>query len=175
MLVVGAVRVAGSVPVLRWPLAGGLLAVIADLSDLFLFELLDLGGVDDYQRFDKVVDQVYLAAFAVAAARWSGIERRVALGLYLFRMVGFVAYELTGERLLLLAFPNVFEVWFLLVAALHNRSRPVTWTAPRLAVALLASLAVKLVQEWALHAARLFDSIGAFEALEVIRRALLGP
>lgn len=175
MLVVGAIRIAGSLPVLRWPLAGGLLAIGVDLSDLFLFELLDLGGVDDYQRFDKVVDQVYLAAFAIAATRWTGLERTVALGLYAYRMVGFAAYELTGERLLLLAFPNVFEVWFLLVAALHHRSRPVTWTAPRLAVALLACLAVKLLHEWALHGAKLFDSIGAFEALELIRRALLGP
>lgn len=175
MLVVGAIRVVGSLVVLRWPLAGGLLAVAVDLSDLFLFEALDLGGVDDYQRFDKVVDQVYLAAFALAATRWRGRERTVALGLYAFRMVGFVVYELSGDRLLLLVFPNVFEVWFLLVAALHHRARPVTWTAPRLAAALLACLAVKLVHEWALHAARLFDSIGAFEALEVIRRALLGP
>jgi hypothetical protein len=33
---------------------------------------------------------------------------------------------------------------------------------------------LKLVQEWALHGARLFDDIGALEAIEVVRRAIMG-
>ena len=48
-------------------------------------------------------------------------------------------------------FPNVFEPWFLLVALLHHRRRPVAWTAARLAAALAGVTALKLVQEWALH------------------------
>ena len=43
---------------------------------------------------------------------------------------------LTGERALLLVFPNVFEPWFLLVAALHHRRDPVPWTRWRLAGAI---------------------------------------
>lgn len=34
VLVIAVVRIAGSLPVLRWPLAGGILAVLVDLSDL---------------------------------------------------------------------------------------------------------------------------------------------
>jgi hypothetical protein len=45
VLVIGAVRVFGSLPVLRWPRAGGLLAIVVDLSGLLLRDTLDLGGI----------------------------------------------------------------------------------------------------------------------------------
>jgi len=48
ILIIAAIRIAGSLPVLRWPLAGGILAVLVDLSDLLLRDALDLGGVGDY-------------------------------------------------------------------------------------------------------------------------------
>jgi hypothetical protein len=123
-------------PVLRWPLAGGILAIVVDLSDLLLRDVLDLGGIPDYQAFDKWIDQVYLGAFLVVALRWAGPERAIAVGLYLFRLVGFVAFELTGERALLVA--------------------------------------VKEFQEWALHGARLFDSVSSLDFLEMVRRWLTG-
>src|SRR4026209_2834472 len=107
VLVIGAIRILGSLPVLRWPLAGGILAILVDLSDLLLRDLLDLGGIPDYQSFDKWADQVYLAAFLVVALRWTGPERVIAVGLCLFRLVGFIAFEATGQRDLLLLLPNV--------------------------------------------------------------------
>ena len=75
VLVIAAIRIAGSLPVLRWPLAGGLLAILVDLSDLLLRDLLDLGGVPDYQGLDKWLDQVYLGCFLLVALRWSGPAR----------------------------------------------------------------------------------------------------
>jgi hypothetical protein len=174
VLVIGLIRIAGSLPVLRWPLAGGLLAIVVDLADLLLRDLLDLGGIPDYQAFDKWIDQVYLGAFLVVALRWAGPERAIAVGLYLFRLVGFVAFELTGERALLLIFPNVFELWFLCVAAVH-RIRPGFAWRPAATIAILAVLlAIKELQEWALHGARLFDSISSLDFLEMVRRWLNG-
>ena len=151
---------------LRWALAGGILAILVDLSDLLLFNVLDLGGVPDYQRLDKTLDLVYLTAFLVVALRWNGPDRWVAVALFAWRMVGFAAFEATGDRTLLLVFPNVFEPWFLLVALLHHRWNPVPWTALTLAAALAGLLAVKELQEWALHYARLFDNITALEAID---------
>jgi hypothetical protein len=164
----------GSLPVLRWPLAGGLLAILVDLSDLLLRDTLDLGGLPDYQAFDKWMDQVYLGLFLVVALRWSGIERTVAVALYLFRLVGFGAFELTGQRELLLVFPNVFEPWFLVVAAVHHWRPGFAWRPVSTAAVLAALTAVKEVQEWALHGARLFDGISSLEFLDRLRRALLG-
>jgi len=174
VLVIATIRIAGSLPVLRWPLAGGILAILVDLSDLLLMNLLDLGGVPDYQRLDKILDLVYMGAFLVVALRWSGPDRWVSIALFAYRMVGFAAFELTGERALLLLFPNVFEPWFLLVALLHHRWNPVPWTAWSLGGALAALLAVKEVQEWALHWAKLFDGITALEAIDRAWRWITG-
>jgi hypothetical protein len=173
VIVVAAFRIVGSLPVLRWPLAGGLLAIVVDLGDLLLIDLLDLGGIPDYQALDKWLDQVYLAAFLVVAWRWSDPARAIAVALYAFRMVGFVAFEATGERAILLAFPNAFEFWFLLVAAVGDRS-VATWSRWRIVAALAVVTALKLAHEWALHGARLFDGIGALEFLEEVWRTLTG-
>ena len=174
VLVIGAIRIFGSLPVLRWPLAGGILAILVDLSDLLLRDTLDLGGIPDYQAFDKWLDQVYLGAFLIVALRWSGPERAIAVGLYVFRLVGFVAFEITGERTLLLLFPNVFEPWFLVVAAVHRFRPGFTWRPASTAAVLAVLLVVKEAQEWALHGARLFDGISSLEFLDAVRRWLTG-
>ena len=174
LVVIALYRIGGSLPVLRWPLAGGLLAVFVDLTDLYLMNVLDLGGLPNYQVFDKVADQVYLAAFLVVALRWTGPERTISIVLYAFRMVGFVLFELTGERAVLLLFPNLFEFWFLFVAALHHVRPGFAWTRTRLAVVLVPLLVAKEVQEWALHWARLFDQITFVDALDQVRGWLFG-
>ena len=173
VIVIAAVRIAGSIPVLRWPFLGGLLAILVDLSDLLLRDLLDLGGVPDYQSLDKWLDQVYLGLFLVVALRWTGPARTVAIALYAFRIVGFVAFELAHERMLLLLFPNAFEFWFIAVAAIGD-TRVATWSRGRLAIVLIVLTGLKEVQEWALHGARLFDTIGTLEALDLIWRRLTG-
>jgi hypothetical protein len=173
ILVIALIRIAGSLPVLRWPRAGGVLAVLVDLSDLLLRDALELGGVGDYQSLDKWLDQVYLGAFLVVALRWSGPARSIAIALFAYRFVGFVLFELTGERLLLLVFPNVFELWFLLVAA-AGPARVAAWSRARLAGVLLALTAVKEAQEWAIHGGRLFDGISSLEFLDLVRRGLTG-
>ena len=171
--VIAAIRILGSLPVLRWPLLGGLLAILVDLSDLLLRDVLDLGGVPDYQGLDKWLDQVYLGAFLVVALRWSGPARSVAVALFAFRLVGFLAFELSHERALLLLFPNVFESWFIAVAALGD-NRIASWSKGQLAVSLLLLTGLKELQEWALHGAKLFDGIGALEFVDLVIRRLTG-
>jgi hypothetical protein len=178
VVVIGAFRIIGSLPVLRWPLAGGILAILVDLSDLLLRDIIALGGIPDYQAFDKWADQVYLAAFLVVSLRWTGPERAIAVVLYAYRLVGFIAFELTGQRDLLLVFPNVFEPWFLLVAAIHRFKPGTTWQPPGIGATLAVLIALKEVQEWALHGARLFDGINSLQAIEIVRRwfaGLFGP
>jgi len=130
MWIILAVRVLGSLPVLRWPLAGAFIALLADLSDLFLRDWIDLGGVKDYQRFDKWLDQVYMLTFLAVALRWQDVPRNIAAALYAFRLAGFIAFEITGERGVLIFFPNVFEYWFIFVAALKQFGWEGTSPAP---------------------------------------------
>lgn len=173
IVVIAAIRIAGSLPVLRWPLAGGILAVLVDLSDLLLRDILDLGGVGDYQSLDKWLDQVYLATFLIVALRWAGWPRGIAVALYCLRLVGFVAFELTGDRAILLLFPNVFEFWFLLVATV-GPDRVAGWSVARYALSLVLLTAAKEVQEWAIHGARLFDGISSVQFLDLVWRRLTG-
>lgn len=175
LAVIGLYRIVGSLPALRWPLAGGLLAIFVDLTDLYWMNVLDLGGIPDYQMFDKLADQVYLAVYLVVALRWSGPERTISVILYAFRIVGFVAFEVTGARGLLLAFPNVFEFWFLFIATWHHLRPGWTWTSAQLAAVLVPLIGAKEVQEYLLHWTRAFDDITFLQALEQIRRWIAGP
>ena len=178
---VGLYRIAGSLVVLRWPFWGALVAVVCDLLDLLLFNLFAVyggwGGFAGYQSFDKWADQVYLAAFLIVALRdFAPLPRRIAVALYLFRLVGFVAFE-TGvaPREALFLFPNVFEFWFIAVA-FTMRFRPAfAWTPGRAVGVLAVLLAGKLVQEWALHVGRLFDATTFLDAIESIWHALTAP
>ncbi len=174
VLVVAAVRVAGSLPVLRWPFAGALVAIAVDVSDLFLRDYLDLGGLGDYQAVDKWLDQVQLALFLVVALRWRGPARNVALGLYAFRLVGFVLFELSGERLVLVLFPNVFEAWFVAAAFLAWRRPAFSYSRRRTAALLLGCAAVKEAQELLLHGWRVFDPYSTIDVVDAIRRWLTG-
>jgi hypothetical protein len=174
VVVFAAFRIAGSLPVLRWPLAGGLLVLVVDLADLLLRDVLDLGGIPDYQSLDKWLDQVYMGCFLVVALRWQGVERTIAVVLYAFRLIGFIGFELTGDRNLLVLFPNVFELWFLAVAAVHRFRPGFQWSGVRLAVVLAAATAVKLLQEWALHGGRIFDGISSLDAIDGMWRWITG-
>jgi hypothetical protein len=170
-------RVAGSLPVLRWPFWGGVLAILCDLCDLLLFDIAvraGWGGFADYQAFDKWADQVYLAMFLVVAWRdFAPLPRRIAVALYAFRLIGFVAFELgLAPREALILFPNLFEFWFLAVAATMRFRPRFAWTPARSALVLAVLLAAKLAQEWALHVGRLFDETTFLDAAGAIWQAV---
>jgi hypothetical protein len=175
MVVIGAVRVAGALPVLRWAFAGAIIAILTDLSDLFLWNLIDLGGLGSYQRFDKYMDQVYLLTFLFVALRWERIPRMVAIALYAWRFIGFVVYEVTDARGVLPFFPNVFEFWFVFVSAqrhwwpgfVYSRAAVLRWGA--------VLLVLKLMHEYVLHWGRWLDSFTALEAVEAIWRFITAP
>ncbi|MDA1216012.1 MAG: hypothetical protein O2812_03975 [Chloroflexi bacterium] len=162
-IIITIVRVAGALLVLRWALAGGLVAIAVDLSDLFLMNLLDQGGVRDYQSLYKWLDLAYMATFLVVALRWSGLTRQVAVLLFGYRIIGVVVFEIVGERWKLLGFPNVFEFWFLFVAAAQHFRPGYQFTTRRSMAWLVVLLAAKEVQEYALHGARWLDQYVAVD------------
>lgn len=165
-------RVATALPTLRWPFAGALVAIVGDFCDLFLMDAI--GGIDDYQRLDKLCDLAYLVCFFVVSLRWVGLERAVAVALFAYRMVGDVVFEIAGDRLVLLLFPNVFEFWFIAIAAWHHYRPGATITRAQAAVALVALLAGKEAQEYFLHYDRFLDQFSAFDAVAGIWRLITG-
>ena len=174
-IVIIVVRVIGSLFVLRWAFVGAIVAMLVDLSDLFLMNLLHLGGVRNYQVLDKWCDQVYMAAFLVVALRWQGPQRAVAIALYAVRMFGFVLFEATESRAVLVFFPNLFEFWFVFVASLPHWRRGFEFTRRNLAFVLVPLLALKEAQEFILHWFKLLDSFTAVEAVKAIWDFLTAP
>ena len=175
VLIIGAIRVLGSLPVLRWAFVGGLIAVFIDLSDLFWMNLLDLGGLGSYQSFDKYLDQVYMVIFLIVAWGWRGPARNVALALFAYRTIGFVAFAASGERDVLIFFPNVFEFWFLFVASLPYWNAGFSFRRRGTALWLAFLLSIKVVQEFVLHIGRWLDDFTAVEAVEAIWDWVTGP
>ncbi|MBI4220884.1 MAG: hypothetical protein HY682_12120 [Chloroflexi bacterium] len=165
MVIVGAIRVAGSLPVLRWAFAGAILAILIDFSDLFWMNLLTLGGLGDYQAFDKWIDLVYMVTFLIVALRWSGIEKKVGVGLFAFRMVGIAVFEIVQWRSVLLIFPNVFEFWFVFVAGRNRFFQSYQLNRTRTGVWLFILLLAKEGQEFVLHQGKYLDR---YRAVDVV-------
>ena len=110
--------------IVRFPFAAGWANFVLDSVDGDLLIPLGLRN-ETYQPIDKVADwATYVAIVAVAYRnRWP--MRRLMLGLFAFRSVGQVGFLLTGEELLLAAFPNFLEPLFLVTASILAYERTV--------------------------------------------------
>ena len=138
----------------RLPLTGGILAMLLDGADVIIVDLFGPGGMGPlYHAIDKYLDLYYLGLEALVSLGWAeAAPRRASIALYLYRLVGAIAFELTGIRLLLVFFPNLFENWFLCYLArcrFFPRLRLDTW--PRVLVALALLYIPKFFQEYILH------------------------
>ena len=167
-LIIALIRVLGSLFVFKWALAGAVIAIAVDFSDLFWMSVIDLGGVPDYQAFDKILDLVYMLAFLSVSLNWTKFDRNIAVILFFFRMIGLVAFEFRGDRMLLLFFPNIFEFWFIFVAGRKRFFPNKEMDLSGVYVALSVCTAAKVVQEWIIHGGKYLDRFTFFEALEAI-------
>ncbi len=149
------------VTILRWPLPGAIASAALDASDVILVDVIakalrtraEFGP--GYVRLDKWLDSYYLAVEAMESRGWPEVlERRIGLALAVHRVAGVAAFEATGDRRLLMAFPNLFEnfYWYVLIRrrrAPGHALRGIGEAARALAVLLVP----KLAQEWLLHVA----------------------
>jgi len=155
-LVAAVVRTLVPLVILRRPLLGAVLSIVADTCDIVIFNLLGWPSVP-YHSWDKAFDLYYLTIELWVARRWLPLERWTAFVLFGWRLVGVVLLESLGWRAALIVFPNLFEWWFLLVLC-RDRWRPAyRFTPARTAGWLVALLVPKLGQEYALHVARYLD------------------
>jgi hypothetical protein len=90
-------------------------------------------------------------------------------------MTGFAAFEATGERAILIAFPNLFEAWYLLVAGVKEFRIDIRRQRPLVIAAAAALITLKFFQEYALHVGKWLDGFTAIEAVEAIWEWLTGP
>lgn len=158
-MIVVVLRLIVPLAILRWPLAGGVLAMVVDAFDVVLVDAIAyaIGQPSEFGPFyaqtDKYFDTYYLSLELIVVRRWpESLPRRVATYLFLWRLAGVVAFEVTGYRPLLLAFPNLFELFYLYVLIVR-RWAPALMprTVVQVGVVVVVLLVPKLVQEWVLH------------------------
>lgn len=157
------VRLIVPVSIFRWPLAGGVVSMLIDGVDVILVDVLanllgEEGGFgSSYQTMDKSLDIYYLSFELFVSLRWQlTLARNASIALFVYRMVGMVAFALTGARVLLFVFPNLFENFYLYyLTAVRYFPRLLPTTPRRLAVALLVLYIPKLGQEYVLHFAEI--------------------
>ena len=151
------------VSIFRWPLAGGVASMVLDGLDVVLVDVLanllgeEPGFGDTYQTMDKSLDIYYLSFELLVSLRWQlTLARNASIALFVYRVAGMVAFGLTGTRILLFVFPNLFENFYLYyLVATRFFPRLVPTTPRQLAVALLVLYIPKLAQEYVLHFAEL--------------------
>ena len=150
-IIVVLVRLIVPVSIFRWPLAGGLAAMLVDALDVVLIEIVGQGGFSHYAALDKGLDMYYLSFELLVSLRWEPLARWTSAALFAYRAAGFVAFEATQARVFLLIFPNVFENFYLAYLAVRKVA-PAWQLTPRRLAALLALVTIpKLGQEYLLH------------------------
>jgi hypothetical protein len=141
----------------RFPLPAVLACLALDGIDQSIFQAF---GFDPpgYQNYDKAMDLYYLSiAFLSTLQNWthSGAVG-IARFLFFYRMVGVMAFEITGERTLLLIFPNTFEYFFIAYELVRLRWDPRRFSRRFwLVTAAAIWIFIKLPQEYWIHVAQL--------------------
>jgi hypothetical protein len=153
-LIVIALRIVIPLMILRFPLAGGVVAMLLDAADVVLIEMIGLGGFGGhYPELDKALDTYYLTLELIVALRWTSPYARIpAAALYVYRGLGVIAFETTHLRVMLFIFPNLFENWWLYVVVVA-RFFPTLYprSVRSVAVPLFLLLIPKMAQEYLLH------------------------
>jgi hypothetical protein len=154
-LVIIALRLFVPLMILRFWLAGGIVAMLLDGADVILIELIGLGGFGShYAELDKLLDSYYLGIEVLVAWRfWANPWARwTSVGLFAYRLVGVVLFETLNARIILFIFPNLFENWWLYCAVVMKwfpNLAPTGWKTT--VVPLLLLLIPKMGQEYLLH------------------------
>jgi hypothetical protein len=151
-LIVTIIRLLVPFTIFRWPFWGGVATMLVDSVDIILVFWIGQGDFKSYHRTDKALDSYFLVFMAVYSwIYWKGLEKKIALGLFAWRMIGFVAFEITGLRWLLLLFADLFMWWWLFVAG-RDQFKP-GWTITRKRTGWVIGLMIgpKLLQETILH------------------------
>jgi hypothetical protein len=153
-VIVVALRLIVPLSIFRYPLASGIISMLLDGADVILVGLISPGGFGShYAQLDKGLDTYYLSSELLVALSWASPYARLpAIALFVYRLVGVAAFEITSTRLMLLIFPNLFENWWIYCVAtvtLWPRFYPRTWKTVGAVLFLL--LIPKMGQEYLLH------------------------
>ena len=97
-IIISIFRIVLSLIVFKYNFFGAILVILIDFADLFLMNLLTFGGVRNYQFLDKFLDLFYISYFLIISLRWKLLIRNISIGLFVFRIIGFILFEVLGDE-----------------------------------------------------------------------------
>tara|TARA_B110000438_G_scaffold234059_1_gene230339 strand:- start:5205 stop:5729 length:525 start_codon:yes stop_codon:yes gene_type:complete len=160
-LIISFVRITASLIVFKFNFFGAILVILIDFSDLFMMNLISLGGVRNYQFLDKFLDLFYIGYFLLITLRWEKILRNISILLFIFRMLGFILFEFFQNRIILFIFPNIFEFWFICITLLFLFRSKIS--KRKIIIVIFLSTILKLIQEYILHVWKVLDNYRAVD------------
>lgn len=148
------VRLIVPISILRFPLLGILASMGADALDWGFIGVTSSGMNTIYQHWDKSMD-VYSFLFIVwVVYKWQDIwARKVAFGLFVYRLIGVILFWITGWRSALFFFPNVFENFVILCLIIFwlSKKKKLNLDLRQKTVMLGALIIPKMIHEYFQH------------------------
>lgn len=139
--------------ILKFPLGAGLLSILLDNLDWHTKQILNIPPIGEYQYIDKFLDIFYLLFIFMVSLKFKNIIiKNTLIILFVLRFIGFIMFEITGDRLFLFYFPNIFESFFFfyyLVQEIARYEPKIPYFIVSLTLVIITLL--KLPQEYAIH------------------------
>ncbi len=151
MIAVIFLRLISPLVLVRFSLLGALLMIPIDYFDMNLLGVLGYHDLAIYQELDKTLDLYYLCFECYIAFFWQNkLARKIALSLFLYRLVGFILFSITQYQFLLVIFPNVFE-WFYISYLAYKKIFQNSLSARAILYVVIFLTILKLIHEYLLH------------------------
>lgn len=167
LVVIFSLRLLVPITIFRWPLWGGLASLIIDAADTNIVKPFGV-EIPNYTFTDKYLDTYYLTIELVVSLRWiNRLARNTSIFLYIWRLVGIVAFQITSAEYWLFIAPNLFENFFLFFALLQIIGKETVqkiWlnSPKRLIIVLFPLLLLKFPQELILHVWKIGSPVETF-------------
>lgn len=101
------------------PFWGMIIYLVFDNLDSFILEDYAKVKYVDYELVDKIID--WLTYFVMLFVAFQYGYFAIFLGLFLFRTIGFLLFEITTNEKYLMLFPNIFEALFVLLISIGSK------------------------------------------------------
>jgi len=167
LVVVFAIRLLVPLTILRWPLGGSIASLIVDALDTNIVKPFGV-EIPNYTLTDKYLDTYYLTIELLVSLYWvNSLARNTSIVLYVWRLLGLLAFQFTqGEYWLFIA-PNLFENFFLFFVIMQVLKKETTerfWLSSkkRLLITLFLLWLPKIPQEVILHVWRVGSPVETF-------------
>jgi hypothetical protein len=140
--------------ILRWPLAGTILAIIGDTIDIMLLEAFGYGFLEGlaYSHVDKVFDTWALFFEFLVVLRWKDIlARNTGIILFGWRLLGFFVFLVINLREVFFFAPNIFEYFFIVMLVIWKFNDKFKLDWKKLTIILLLVGIPNIIKEYFMH------------------------